>query len=83
MAYPQTSTRTVILETGKDTLTEENKSEGVNATDVLCGQVIPLLWYLNSKLGKYARTTNVGSYVELVRNRMRGKMATAHIVAKK
>lgn len=80
---PRTSTETVILETSKDFLVEEIKSEGVNAADVLCGQVIPLLRYLDSKLGKYAGTTNVGSYVELVRNRTRVKVSTAHAIAEK
>ncbi|OAE30601.1 hypothetical protein AXG93_2909s1040 [Marchantia polymorpha subsp. ruderalis] len=46
---PRTSTETVILETSKDFLVEEIKSEGVNAADVLCGQVIPLLRYLEAK----------------------------------
>ncbi|OAE26149.1 hypothetical protein AXG93_903s1100 [Marchantia polymorpha subsp. ruderalis] len=36
-----------------------------------------------NKLGKYAGTINVGTYVELVRNRMRVKVATAHAVAEK
>ncbi|OAE23999.1 hypothetical protein AXG93_4541s1010 [Marchantia polymorpha subsp. ruderalis] len=83
VASPRTSTGTVILETGEDSSAEEIQSEGVNTADVLCGQVIPLLGYLNSKLGKYVRTINVGSYVELVRNKTRVKMATAHAVVDK
>lgn len=55
----------------------------VNAADMMCRQVIPLLRYLDNKLGKYAGTTNVGSYVELVRNRIRVKVATSHTIAEK
>lgn len=50
---------------------------------MLCEQVIPLLRYLNSKLEKYAGPTNVGFYMELVRNRMRVKAATAPAVVEK
>ncbi|OAE34876.1 hypothetical protein AXG93_1587s1070 [Marchantia polymorpha subsp. ruderalis] len=50
---------------------------------MLCVQVIPLLRDLNSKLGKYAGPTNVGSYVELVRNSTRVKVTTAHAVVEK
>ncbi|OAE28922.1 hypothetical protein AXG93_1981s1000 [Marchantia polymorpha subsp. ruderalis] len=71
---PQTSTGTVILETSEDPLAEEIQSQGLNAADVLCGQVIPLLRYFDSKLEKYAGTTT-RSYVELVRNKTRAKMA--------
>lgn len=83
MASPRTSTKTVILKTCEDTSAEEIQSEVVNAADVLCGQVILLLRYLDNKLGKYASTTNVGSYMELVRNRTRVKMAIAQAVATK
>lgn len=62
----QTSTRTVILEIGEDTLAEEIQSGGINAADVKCGPVMPLLWYLDSKMKKYARPSTIKSYVELV-----------------
>ncbi|OAE32407.1 hypothetical protein AXG93_3671s1260 [Marchantia polymorpha subsp. ruderalis] len=39
-------------------------------------KVIPPLRYLDSKLGKYAGVTNIGSYVELVHKRTRAKVAT-------
>lgn len=49
----------------------------------MCGQVLPLLQYLNLKRGKYARTIINGSYAELVRNRTRAKVAaTSAAVAK-
>ncbi|OAE31784.1 hypothetical protein AXG93_2355s1000 [Marchantia polymorpha subsp. ruderalis] len=83
VSSPQTSMGTVIFETGDNPSAEEIQLEGVNAADVLCGQVIPLLRYLDSKLGKYARPTNVGSYVELVRNKTRVKVAKAHAVVEK
>lgn len=68
-ASPRTSTGTVILETGNDPLAEETESGGINAADVLCEQVIPILPYLDKKLEKYARSSDVVSYVDLVRNR--------------
>ncbi|OAE25287.1 hypothetical protein AXG93_4620s1000 [Marchantia polymorpha subsp. ruderalis] len=46
-------------------------------------RVIPLLKYLDTKLGKYAGTTNNGSYVELVRNRTRAKVAATSAAASK
>ncbi|OAE27677.1 hypothetical protein AXG93_3137s1170 [Marchantia polymorpha subsp. ruderalis] len=49
VASPRTSTGTVILKTGEDSLAEEIQSKGVNVADVLCGQVIRLLRYLNRK----------------------------------
>lgn len=83
MASPRTSTGTVILETEEDPLVEDIQLEGINAADVLCRQVIPLLRYLNSKLKKYAGPTNVGSNVELMRNRTWMKVATAFAVLEK
>ncbi|OAE26937.1 hypothetical protein AXG93_4413s1210 [Marchantia polymorpha subsp. ruderalis] len=44
-------------------------------TGVLCEQVVPLLWYLDRKAAKYADPRHRGSYVELVKNRMRIKVA--------
>lgn len=75
MVSPLTPTGTVILETDEDSLAEEIQSQVFNAADVLCGQVIPLLRYLDNEHGKYAGTTNNGSYVELVRNRTQAKVA--------
>lgn len=80
---PRTSTGTVILETGKDPSAEEIQSQVLNAADVLCGHVQPLLQYLDLKREKYTGTTNNGSYVELVRYRMRAKVATTSAVAAK
>ncbi|OAE19145.1 hypothetical protein AXG93_3828s1010 [Marchantia polymorpha subsp. ruderalis] len=80
-ASPRTLTGTVILETGDDSLAENTKSGGINAADVLCKQVLPLLLYLHGKLKKYAGPSNVGSYVELVCNRMQMKVAIATITA--
>lgn len=62
---------------------EETKLGGINAADVLCEQVVPLLRYLDGKLEKYARPSNVVSYVELVRNRMRAKVAAATVKAER
>lgn len=50
VASPRTFTGTVILETREDPSAEEIKLEGINAADVLFGQVVPLLQYLDSKL---------------------------------
>lgn len=45
-----------------------------SSTGVLCGQVVPLLQYLDRKVAKYAESRHPGSYVELVRNRTRTKV---------
>ncbi|OAE26658.1 hypothetical protein AXG93_2725s1000 [Marchantia polymorpha subsp. ruderalis] len=66
-ASPRTSTGTIILETGNDPLAEETQSGGINAADVLCEQVIPILPYLDKKLEKYARSSDVVSYVDLIK----------------
>ncbi|OAE24749.1 hypothetical protein AXG93_1800s1000 [Marchantia polymorpha subsp. ruderalis] len=83
VASPQTSTGTIILEIGEDPLAEEIQSKGINAVDMLCGQVVTLLRNLDSKLDKYARSSNVGSYVELVCNRTRVKVAAANSIVEK
>lgn len=83
VASPRTSTGTVIFETGEDLSAEEIQSGGVNVADVLCGQVVPLLRYLDGKVRKYAGSITVGSYVKLVRNRTQAKVATTHVVAEK
>ncbi|OAE22807.1 hypothetical protein AXG93_496s1020 [Marchantia polymorpha subsp. ruderalis] len=74
---------TVTLETGEDPLAEDIQSEGINAADLLCGKVMPLLRYLDIKLGKYGGPSNVESYVELVRNMTRMKVAAARAIVKK
>ncbi|OAE29338.1 hypothetical protein AXG93_3102s1650 [Marchantia polymorpha subsp. ruderalis] len=45
-------------------------------TGVLCEQVVPLLRYLDRKVAKYMNPRLCGSFVELVRNRTRIKVAT-------
>lgn len=50
--------------------------------DVLCAQVVPILRYLDEKLEKYARPSDVVSYVDLVRNKMRTKMVASTATAK-
>lgn len=73
---PRTSTGRVILETGEDPSTQEAQLQVRSAGGVLCGQVLLLLQYLDRKREKYAGATTDGSYVELVRNRMRTKVTT-------
>ncbi|OAE32621.1 hypothetical protein AXG93_4293s1010 [Marchantia polymorpha subsp. ruderalis] len=80
---PQMSTGTVILEPGQDPLVEETQLQVLSAIDLLCGQVLLLLQYLNRKRGKYAGTTINVSYVELVRNRTRAKVAATSAAASK
>ncbi|OAE22906.1 hypothetical protein AXG93_557s1050 [Marchantia polymorpha subsp. ruderalis] len=46
-------------------------------------KVLPLLQYFDRKREKYARTTTNGSYVELVHNRTRAKVAATFAVAAK
>ncbi|OAE23647.1 hypothetical protein AXG93_4720s1120 [Marchantia polymorpha subsp. ruderalis] len=67
-----------ILETEDDTPSEEEEVESVGGTPtgVLCEQVVPLLRYLDRKATKYGNPRHRGSYVELVRNRTRIKVAT-------
>ncbi|OAE18330.1 hypothetical protein AXG93_2566s1130 [Marchantia polymorpha subsp. ruderalis] len=83
VASTRTSTGEVILETREDPLAEEIQSEGINVADVICEQVVPLLRYLNSKLEKFAGPSNVGSYVGLVRNKTRVKVAAANATVEK
>lgn len=75
------STWIVIFETREDPSAEKTQSGGINGADVLCKQVVPLLRYLDGKLKKYAGPSNVGSYVELVRNRMQVKVSVATVTA--
>lgn len=50
-------------------------------TGVLCEQVVPLLRYLDRKAVKYADPRHRGSYVELVQNRTRTKVATSPVLS--
>lgn len=54
----------------------------LGAVDVLCVHVLPALQFLNRKR-RYADASTNGSYVEIVRNRMRTKIAMASEVAAK
>ncbi|OAE30250.1 hypothetical protein AXG93_2956s1000 [Marchantia polymorpha subsp. ruderalis] len=45
-------------------------------------EVVPILRYLDEKLEKYARPSDVVSYVDLVRNKMRTKMVASTATAK-
>lgn len=49
----------------------------------MCGQVLPLLQYLDRKREKYAGATTNGSYVELVRNMTRAKVAATSVATAK
>ncbi|OAE27306.1 hypothetical protein AXG93_2817s1110 [Marchantia polymorpha subsp. ruderalis] len=75
---PRISSATEILATKDDTPSEEEEVESVPSTPtgVLCEQVVPLLRYLDCKAIKYRDPRHRGSYVELVRNRTRIKVAT-------
>ncbi|OAE23644.1 hypothetical protein AXG93_4720s1090 [Marchantia polymorpha subsp. ruderalis] len=61
-----------------DTPSEEGEVKSVRGTPtgVLCEQVVPLLRYLDRKTTKYGDPFQCGSYVELVQNRTRIKVAT-------
>ncbi|OAE33780.1 hypothetical protein AXG93_4587s1000 [Marchantia polymorpha subsp. ruderalis] len=79
---PRSSVATEILdsedEEDKDLRSKGQEVESVQGTPtgVLCEQVVPLLRYLDRKAAKYADPHHRGSYVELVRNRTRIKVAT-------
>ncbi|OAE31002.1 hypothetical protein AXG93_1502s1020 [Marchantia polymorpha subsp. ruderalis] len=83
MASPQTSSATVILEKGEDPSAEESQSQAPSAANMLCVQVLPLLQYLDRKREKYAEASTTESYVEIIRNRKRIKVAAAAEVAAK
>ncbi|OAE33237.1 hypothetical protein AXG93_2069s1000 [Marchantia polymorpha subsp. ruderalis] len=74
---PRISVVTEILDTKNDKGSEEEKVESVQGTPtgVLCKQVVPLLRYLDRK-ARYADPRHRGSYVKLVKNRTRIKVAT-------
>lgn len=57
--------------------------ESVQGTpkEVLCEQVVPLLRYLDRKAAKYADPRHRGSYVELVQNQTRTKVATNPVLS--
>ncbi|OAE27860.1 hypothetical protein AXG93_3459s1030 [Marchantia polymorpha subsp. ruderalis] len=75
---PRIYAATEILETEDNTTSEEEEVESVQGTPtgVLCEQVVPLLWYLDRKATKFADPRHRGSYVKLIRNRTRIKVAT-------
>ncbi|OAE23325.1 hypothetical protein AXG93_4093s1010 [Marchantia polymorpha subsp. ruderalis] len=57
-------------------LSTQAPSAVADRAGVLCEQVVPLLRYLDRKAAKYADPRHRRSYVELVRNRTRFKVAT-------
>ncbi|OAE26643.1 hypothetical protein AXG93_793s1030 [Marchantia polymorpha subsp. ruderalis] len=69
---------TKILETEDDTPSKEEEVQSVRGTPsgVLYEQVVPLLWYFDRKATKYGDSRQCGSYVELVKNQTRIKVAT-------
>ncbi|OAE27857.1 hypothetical protein AXG93_3459s1000 [Marchantia polymorpha subsp. ruderalis] len=75
---PRAFVATEILETEDESSSEGQEVESVQVMPigVLCKQVVPLLRYLDRKAAKYADPRHRGSYVELVRNRTRTKVAT-------
>lgn len=72
------STATEILETEDDTPSEEEEVQSMRGTPtgVLYEQVVPLLRYLDRKATKYGDPRQCGTYVELIRNQTRIKVAT-------
>ncbi|OAE29114.1 hypothetical protein AXG93_3241s1110 [Marchantia polymorpha subsp. ruderalis] len=80
---PLTSTDTVILETSEEPSVDETESLVLGAADLLSVQVLSLLKYLYRKREKYAESRTNESYVEMVRNRKRIKVAVAAQVAAK
>ncbi|OAE35342.1 hypothetical protein AXG93_3546s1000 [Marchantia polymorpha subsp. ruderalis] len=75
---PRISPATEILETEEDTPSEEEEVQSVRGTPtgVLCEQMVPIPRYLDCKATKYGDPRQCGSYVELVQNRTRIKVAT-------
>ncbi|OAE20086.1 hypothetical protein AXG93_105s1010 [Marchantia polymorpha subsp. ruderalis] len=75
---PRISVATEILDSDDKESSEEEEVESVQGmpTGVLCEQVVSLLRYLDRKVAKYADPLHRGSYVKLVRNRTRTKVAT-------
>ncbi|OAE19635.1 hypothetical protein AXG93_3248s1000 [Marchantia polymorpha subsp. ruderalis] len=75
---PRISVATEILDSEDESSSEGQEVESVQGTPtgVLCEQVVLLLRYLNRKAAKYADPCHRRSYVELVRNRTRIKVAT-------
>ncbi|OAE31410.1 hypothetical protein AXG93_841s1020 [Marchantia polymorpha subsp. ruderalis] len=75
---PENSMATIILNSEDEEEESTSAEQGEKLvqgtpTGVLCGQVVPLLQYLDRKMVKYADPRNPGSYVELVRKRTRTK----------
>ncbi|OAE31242.1 hypothetical protein AXG93_2356s1070 [Marchantia polymorpha subsp. ruderalis] len=76
--------RQLILEADRSTESKAAASQGHTKPEAGVElNVIPLLRYFNSKFEKYVGTTNNGSYLELVRNRSRTKVATTSAAAAK
>ncbi|OAE18850.1 hypothetical protein AXG93_2869s1000 [Marchantia polymorpha subsp. ruderalis] len=75
---PRISLATEILDSEDDESSEEEEVESIQSTPtgLLCEQVVPLLWYLDRKVAKYADPRHRVSYVELVKNQTRVKVAT-------
>ncbi|OAE23633.1 hypothetical protein AXG93_4084s1000 [Marchantia polymorpha subsp. ruderalis] len=75
---PRISVAKVNLDLEDESSSEGQEVESVQGTPtrVLCEQVVPLLGDLDRKAAKYADRRHRGSYVKLVRNRTRIKVAT-------
>lgn len=69
------------MENREDPSAGETQSGGINVVKMICEQVVPLLRYLDGKLGKYGGPFDVESYVELVRKRTRVKVVAVTITA--
>ncbi|OAE28699.1 hypothetical protein AXG93_2091s1060 [Marchantia polymorpha subsp. ruderalis] len=77
MPSVQVSSGTVDLDCDKESSSEDSKSVGLSAADMLGERIIPLLRYLDVKMAKYAELAIADSYVELIRSRTRAKVATS------
>lgn len=42
----------------------------------MCDRIVPFVKYLEGKMAKYSEPDSAGSYVELVRSRIKAKVAT-------
>lgn len=83
MPSVQVSSGTVDLDCDKESSSEDSKSVGLSAADMLGERIIPLLRYLDVKMAKYAELAIADSYVELIRSRTRAKVATSAEVAER
>ncbi|OAE23805.1 hypothetical protein AXG93_1151s1000 [Marchantia polymorpha subsp. ruderalis] len=75
---PRASMATEILETEDETSSEAQEADSMRGTPtgILCEQIVPLLRYLDRKAVKYGNPRKPQSYVELVKNRTKTKVAT-------